>query len=502
MLAAPRSLFSHLVLVQLVYGVFLGAGFLLVLELTHTQYHLEATQRQSLGWAQEILARYESHFATAGPQQNIASRQEFLEELGHASPAADYYLVDGSGKILASSVPSENLIRTTTDMTAVQSLIKYPQRLPVTIEDPAHPEVKRVFSAAQVEMPDGSSSYLILLLRGQDAGSFHSVRGSYVFRESTMLIAVVSIFAFGAAVLILLIIVRPIRTLSAAMELFRRDGTIAWSSGKKKAYKPEGAELDRLSWHFNDMASQIAELLHRLRADDRKMREMFANISHDLRTPLAIIQGCLETMQAKGGTLTETQLNQLTSTAVAQASYLGRLIEAVFELAKLQNPNYQLRCEAFSIPEAVQDIAMKFSVKAARRGIAIRIVGENRHIYVMADVLLIERALDNLIDNALRHAAGADEIVIKFAERTFDVEIMVSDNGPGMPEAVLNRMVGGVASYPGASDKGFGLGLSIVMRILELHGSDFELVTEGNKGTVFRFFLKKTEDFCNPTTGR
>jgi signal transduction histidine kinase len=247
---------------------------------------------------------------------------------------------------------------------------------------------------------------------------------------------------------------------------------------------------------------------------------MFANISHDLRTPLTIIQGCLETAQTKGESLPTPRRSALMDAALTQCLSLGRLVETVFELSKLQSTDYQLRREVFSIADLLQDVAMKFSLKAMERGISIRIDGGDRHINVTADVLLVERVLDNLIGNALRHAEGANEITIRLVEWAMDVEIMVCDNGSGISAAawdrILTEQAGKPPSYPGATENGFGLGLSIVRRILELHDTSLGLVTTGANGTTFRFALTKADCFggskqppgrrygvtaCRPLTG-
>ena len=371
------------------------------------------------------------------------------------------------------------------------------------IDDPTEPGVLRIFSAARFGGGAPPARYLLMLLRGQDAGAFLSHQGSRVFLESVVMIAGVSVLAFSAAIVLLVSILRPIRKLSRAMEKFRRENGIAWPSENGRALVSEGSELERLSLHFNDMARQIVELLHRLKDDDRKMREMFANISHDLRTPLTIIQGCLEAAQAGAGEASPAAgRGALMDAALTQCRSLGRLIETVFELSKLQSADYQLRREVFSIAELAQDVAMKFSLKAMERGISIRIDGGDRHIQVTADVLLVERVLDNLIENALRHAEGANEITIRLVERAAEVQIMVCDNGSGIPAAAWNRILseqsGKPPTYAGVTEKGTGLGLSIVRRILELHGTSLELVTAGGNGTHFRVALRKADNFGSP----
>ena len=502
MRAVPRSLFGHLVLAQIVYGGLLALGFLVVLGFTHTRYHLEATQRLSLGWAGEILSRYQHEFTSAESGSDNAPLRELLVRLGRSSLAFDLHVVDATGQILLSSVPAARLRSASVYIGAVESLVRNPQELPVMINDPTEPGVLRIFSAASLPPGAPPKAYLLLLLRAQDAGAFLSHQGSRVFLESVVMMAGVSALAFGAAIVLLVSILRPIRKLSRAMEIFRRESGIVWPSENGKELEPEGAELERLSLHFNEMARQIVELLHRLKDEDRKLREMFAYISHDLRTPLTIIQGCLETAQTRGESLPTARRSALMDVALTQCRSLGRLIETVFELSKLQSADYRLRPELFSIAELVQDVAMKFSLKAMERGISIRVDGGDRHIHVMADPLLVERVLDNLIDNALRHAGGASEITIRLVERAVDVEITVCDNGCGIPTVAWNRILteqsGKPPSYPGATEKGAGLGLSIVRRILELHDTSLELVTTGGNGTNFRFALRKADRFGSP----
>lgn len=500
-LVAAGSLFSHLVLTQIVYGVFLAMGFIAVLEVTHTRYHLETTQRQGLGWAAEILHRYPEEFTAPGQRSKIDPLREFLRGLGNGSPGSDLHVVDRRGNILASSVPLSLLQRTQVDAATIESLIQNPQELPVTIDDPAAPGSSRIFSVASIDNDGVSAGYLLLMLPRQDAGIFAFGSDNRIFREALAMMLGVSVLAFAAAVVILRLILRPIRELSRSMLLFRRESEIVWTTEDSKVFEPDDTEMKSLVRHFNDMSRQIVVLLHQLKEEDRKMREMFAVISHDLRTPLTVILGCVETLCAKGRTLSTEECGRLSGVAVAQARSLGRLLDSVFDLSRLQSPDYRIHCETYSITEAMQDIALKFSVRSTERDISIRIIGGDRQIHVTADVLLVERVFDNLIDNALRHARGANEIIIRLVERPDAVEVIFTDNGPGLPEAVAKRLHAGQRGeifYAGASDHGAGMGLSIVRRILELHGTALEVVAGENGGAAFRFILKKATSFGMP----
>ncbi len=486
-LAAPRSLLARLVLVQAAYGVLLALAFLGVLEFSHGRYHLEATQRQGLALAGETLARHRERFALVGAIPDLPSVRTLFEELARANPGTDYYLADVRGQILASSQPESRLGRTTLDAGALEALIRNPLALPVPLDDPAQPGVARAFSAVRIGAPGAPAGYLLLILRGQDTGTLFSGGGSRVFRESALLIAGISLPALGAALTILLVILRPLRRLSRTLELYRREG-VASPAGDAEKWARE-PELERLSRHLDHMACQTLELLHQMKSNDRGMREMFAGVSHDLRTPLTIVQGCLESLQVKGESLPAELRERLTGAAVAQTHALERLIRGVFDLARLQGADYRLQRETFSIAEMAQDVAMKFSVMAAERGVELKVDGGDRPLHVTADVHLVERVFDNLIGNALRHATGATEITIWLAQRGAGVEVTVSDNGPGLPAAASDSPAGG-------ANAGHGLGLSIVRRILELHGTALVVLPGG--GIAFRFVLPKAQGFGPP----
>lgn len=490
----PRSLFGRLVLTQIAFGLVVAVAFLVVIEATHTRYHLEASQRQGLEWAGEILA------------QNPALREavttadarlpDLLAQLATANPSANFYLVDRGGRVLAASLPPAQLKATTVDPAPVRALLQNHHGLPVLLRDPAQPDDLRIFSAAAIGSADDPAAYFLMVRRAPaTAATYLAAHASFPLSDALALVTGVTVPALTAAVILLFLVLRPIRAIRRTIESVERE-QLAESPGRAPRSLEDVSELEQLSRHFDEMAGRVIELLRRLRDDDRKMREMFANVSHDLRTPLAVIQGCLETLVLKENSLSPGQARQLVAAATAQTRSLTHLVETIFELSKLQSPGYRLHREVFSITELIHEVAAKFSARAERRGIALRVIGEDRHIRIHADVLLIERVLDNLIDNVIKHAQDATKIYLIMRDLPDRAEIAVSDDGKGLPPEVqehLSRDGSLSPRYAGATEQGLGLGLSIVRRILELHGSRLELVRSGIAGTKLRFALPKAD---------
>jgi signal transduction histidine kinase len=244
---------------------------------------------------------------------------------------------------------------------------------------------------------------------------------------------------------------------------------------------------------FAQMTLRIAEQWRALSAQDQQRREMVANISHDLRTPLTSLHGYLETLRLKDDTLSPVDRRRYLDIAIGQSRKVGTLAQSLFELARLEHGGVKPAKEPFSLGELVQDVFQKFELTAeARRQRLVTDAAPDLPI-VEADLGMIERVLTNLLDNAIRHTPDGGEIKVRLRRADRGVEVLVSDSGPGVPEALQNslftRPAGRVGWRYGPEVAG-GLGLLIVRRILQLHDSDVRLDEQPGSGAVFRFLLQ------------
>ena len=291
---------------------------------------------------------------------------------------------------------------------------------------------------------------------------------------------------------------RRLRRLTDHIDRFRAGGFRAFepfatspASSTSLVNRSDGDEIAQLGRAYDEMAARIGEQLEALEKTDALRREMVAHVSHDLRTPLATLHGYIETLKLKDAELAPDERERYLAVALDQSERLRRLVGDLFELAKLDAHEQAPVCEPVSLAELASDIAQKFQLEAQRNGSTIDIDAADGLPMVDADIALVERVLENLIDNALSHSPDGGAIRIPIAADGDSVRVTVSDSGPGIaPEhlpRVFDRFYQAGNAHRGSAHA--GLGLAIAKRIVELHGARLEVESALGRGTAFSFRL-------------
>ena len=258
------------------------------------------------------------------------------------------------------------------------------------------------------------------------------------------------------------------------------------------AISVNGDEISALKTRFAVMSGAIERQITELKMTDELRRELIANVSHDLRTPLASLRGYIETLLIKDSHASPEMRSHL-EVALRQADQLGRLVDALFELARLESGTVAPRLEPFSVAELLQDIAMRFRIMADRRGVALQTLLDLTGVMVMADVEQIERVLGNLLENAIQHTPRGGQVRIEMAAEPELVRIRVIDTGCGIAPEHLPHIFERFFSVRDRGDRGHtGLGLAIVKRIVELHSQGVSILSKPGTGTTVEFTLQRT----------
>ncbi len=251
-------------------------------------------------------------------------------------------------------------------------------------------------------------------------------------------------------------------------------------------------EVGLLGASFNQMADTLVSNMDEIKQIDKLRRELVANVSHDLRSPLASIQGYLETIQQKEPSINPEDRSKYYEIVLRNTKKLGTLIEELFELSKFDAQDVQPEMEPVSMAELAQDLVQQFKPLAEQKGITLKAVLSDEHTnLVYADIALMERAISNLIDNALKHTPAGGTVSIISTNDKENVSFTISDTGKGIAEENIQRIFDRFYQEDPSRTvgSGAGLGLSIAQKILELHGSKLSVESKSGNGTTFSFVL-------------
>jgi len=485
-----KTLYCKLAVVLL--GLFCLSGILYMLLTLYTTrlYFQEVNQKLNRTLARNLAS--ETSLMKGGRVDEKALKDMF-HMLMVVNPNIEVYLLDPNGTILAFSAPPGKVKRQKVSMTPLRSFLNRTAAFPILGDDPRDLKRNKVFSAAPIPLKGQIEGYLYVILGSEEFETVaEMLQGSYILRLSIWAVAGGLLFSLITGLLLFFRITLRLRRLTEDMEAFRQSDFSEYPNFLPSFKGGYGDEIDRLGSIFSQMAERIIQLIKELRHIDALRRELVANITHDLRTPLTSLHGYLETLLLKEGKLTPQEQRDYLIIAIKRSNQLGKLVSALFELAKLDSPDVLVRFESFSLAELVQDIMQKFQLITEKKKIGLRTNFVENLPFVFADIALIERVFENLLENAVRHTPKSGSITISVVPKKARLMVQLSDTGSGVRPKDIPHLFD--RSYRQKRDRpkdaeGAGLGLLITKKILELHGSDIKVDSVVDVGTTFTFTL-------------
>lgn len=486
-----RSLYAKLAAVMLALFAIVGILVAMVFVFSTEMYRQEVSQKLNRDLARNIIAE---KLLIEDNKINYAALDEIIHMLMVINPAIEVYLLDQDGNILAFSADSGKVKRRRIDLGPVYKWLAGDMTMPLPGDDPRDPEGRKVFSAARIPPQGALEGYLYVILGGEEYDSTAGmIRGSYILRLSVWLIVAAFFFALSAGLVIFALLTGRLRRLAAAMQAFKRGETLAGMGLPPPAAGARpGDEIDSFAHTFREMAARIEEQVEELRKGDLLRRELVANVSHDLRTPLATLTAYIETLQLKETVLDAGERRRYLKVARNHCGRLNALVNDLFELARLEGREAELQQEPFNLAELVQDVVQNYELAAREKEISLLSNIGRELPFVRGDIGLIARLLENLIINAMRYTPKGGTVSVILTPDGDHVTVQVLDTGAGIPKEALPHIfdryykAGGSESLPAAFA---GLGLAIAKRIIDLHGGVITVESEPDTGTCFCFSL-------------
>ena len=443
----------------------------------------EAIQKTNKDLASVFAREFEPLLVDSFNHEEIEKK---LEELSGKNPQFDFYLLDDYGHIKSVIPASKEKVtaeKKVIDTGPLNDFINN-KPLPILASDPLSPDQKKPFSAANISIMGSDGCYLYVVLQGEQFSQETAlISNSYIARGTVTVIGIVLMLSLVIGLFTFSHLTRRLDKIKKVVTNFER-GQL------NERIEMEGNdELSDLSACFNRMADTLVENMKEIQKNDKIRRELVANVSHDLRSPLASIQGYLETIEMKGDSITGEELRGYFQTVLGNTQKLNRLIDDLFELSKLDAEEVTPNLEDISMAELVQDLVQQFRPIAERKNLEIEArFPENPNALIKADIGLMNRALTNLIDNAIAHTPAGGRVFVASIKSGKDLVLEVSDTGTGIPKGdlphIFDRFYQVDKSRSGKN--GAGLGLAIAQKIFHLHGAQILVNSQEEVGTTFR----------------
>jgi signal transduction histidine kinase len=283
-----------------------------------------------------------------------------------------------------------------------------------------------------------------------------------------------------AGLLMVRLLVRRLRAMEAlAARVAEGDLTVRVSD-------KSGDEIGRVAEGLDRMTDRLASARARLEENERQRRQLFADITHELATPLTSIRGNAETLLDPAIPLTPEERDRYLRGIREEARRLDRLTRDLFDLARLEAGASRLAPEPLDWAALCRNTIERFQPRFQNAGLALEWRGPEREAWIEADGHRLEQVLENLLANALRYVPSGGRVDVGLAslDGTDHFELRVEDDGPGIEASDLPELFERFYRAPGAKPArgqdqldGSGLGLAIVRAIAEQHGGSVAAAT-------------------------
>ncbi|SJZ99595.1 sensor histidine kinase [Anaerorhabdus furcosa] len=247
---------------------------------------------------------------------------------------------------------------------------------------------------------------------------------------------------------------------------------------------------------INDLATTLNEATHKLEKVDELRKDLIANVSHDIKTPLTMIKAYAEMIRDISGDNPKKREEHL-DVIIQEVDYLDHLVLDMQELSKMQSGNYELNRKNFDIVEKIKSILTLFQVLIDEHHFQVSLESDES-IILYADEIKIGQVIYNFLSNSFKHSDDYGKIFVRIIKKDDCVRIEVEDEGSGIPEEsipyIWDRYYKIDKSFKRAT-VGTGLGLAIVKAILDNHEAQYGVVSEEGKGSTFWFELAQENVF-------
>jgi signal transduction histidine kinase len=490
-------------------GLLTAVGVVATVLFAFERFDHESTYYRANAFLERVVLRHNDMFAMR--ERFADDFNGFLSNLVLFEPDTQLYLLAADGTVLGTS---SDMALPKGFKVAIQPVMDAAGSTPMPYvlgDDPERMDASAVIAARALrptvirnDAPVTGYLYLVCHQPRLQQGAAAVFKNTFLQPALILILAVVAL-ATAVAAWVTAAVTRPLAKLTAVAASVSRHGLEDFSANASSGPVANfGLTETSAKDEFGQLNNGIRKMLTTLQAQwatlrrlDHFRREGVSNLSHDLRSPLTATAACLETLQNRwAGDASRSGDQQLVDVALRNTHNAARLVHSLGDLAQLDEPAFKLNSQVMDVSELLDDVALRFAERAARQGISIHagLLSPAAPPTAAVDVELFERAIANLVDNALKFCQNGASIALEAAQRDGEVQVTITDTGPGIPAADLPHLFDRFyqsrqSVAPATGEGGKGLGLAIVKRIVELHGGRVQVTSAPGEGTQVSLYL-------------
>ena len=304
-------------------------------------------------------------------------------------------------------------------------------------------------------------------------------------RSGLKILAAAIASAFVLSLVLSLILARRFVRPLARME--KTAAVLAEGNYSERTDIKQDDEVGSLAKSLDTLAERLSEAEKERARLEKMRRDFLSSVSHELRTPLTVLRGTVDLLSS-GISISEEKRRSLLEQTMSQTSQLERLVNDLFELTRLENPDFTIEKSQGSITDALEDAVSSANRIASKKNIAIKAVSPITPVVMDMDYGRIRQMFLIVLDNAVKFSPADGEIELSLQSSDSGWSVSIRDHGQGIPEDILPELFGRFRSHKGENNpNGTGLGLAIAKQIANRHGIELTAKNAESGGAVFTF---------------
>ena len=312
--------------------------------------------------------------------------------------------------------------------------------------------------------------------------------------EMRLIYRIVLLAACVAVVLALIVAYFVSKSITAPItEMTETAQRIAQGDFSRKARVRRSDELGQLAQALNTMSEELQQKLENLRKMDRMRTDFVANVSHELKTPLTLIRGYIETLQDKALGDPE-KAPRFVAIIKDHAERLGNIIDDLLSLSELELSKDSLHRTTFDLKQLVDDVKLGFGHALDVKSQTLSVKAQGDDFDILGDHEKIEQIFVNLIDNAIKYTPDNGRVTVSLTAQADHIRAAVADNGIGIPKKDVERVFERFYRVDKARSRqvgGTGLGLGIAKHIVLAHNGEIDIDSRLDEGTTISISLPR-----------